>query len=254
MFISKSKRSAISSVGYGVGISFLVFTLLFSYYSPFKSTSLLTYRFSFQNNICFSKSSRNVFSISWHFCHPNSTTSSDSLLQDKETNFTKTGFTNETASNGELDKHSSSFSAPEAGDNSLVQDGESVDATTNNETSSFSVHVVEDKSSAQVQEEEIVNNVTTSISDPQLGDYTSTTAATAIDSIGNATETATTTTNEEQECDIFDGQWVLREDNQPYYPEGSCPYIDKDFDCYINKRPDNDFLKWQWQPKNCNIL
>ncbi|KAI3927375.1 hypothetical protein MKX01_027606, partial [Papaver californicum] len=207
--------------------------------------------------MCFSKSSQNVFSISWHFCHPNSTTtittSSDSLLQDKETNVTKTGFTNEPAFNGELDKHSSSFSAPEAGDNSLVRDGESVDAATNNDTS-ISVPAVGVQSSARVQEEELVNNVTTSTSDPQLGNYTNTSTAAAFDSAGNnVTDTVITTTNEEQECDIFDGQWVLREDNQPYYPEGSCPYIDKDFDCYINKRPDNDFLKWQWKPNGCNI-
>ncbi|XP_026382342.1 protein trichome birefringence-like 2 [Papaver somniferum] len=250
IFISKRKRDVISSVGYGVGISFLVFTLLFSYYSPFKSTSLLTYRSSFQNHICFSKSSQNVFSISWHFCYPNSTATSsdDSLLQDKETNVTKTAFTNETVFNEELDNNSTfpaPAPAPEAGDNSLVRDGESVDTTTNNDTG-ISVPVL------GVHEEELVNNVTASSSDPQLGNYTNTTA---IDSTENVTDTAAiTTANEEQECDIFDGQWVLREDIKPYYPEGSCPYIDKDFDCYLNKRPNNDFLKWQWQPKNCNVL
>ncbi|RZC58604.1 hypothetical protein C5167_005910 [Papaver somniferum] len=165
-----------------------------------------------------------------------------------ETNVTKTGFTNETVFNEELEKNSTfpaPAPAPEAGDNSLIRDGESVDATTNNDTG-ISVPVL------GVHEEELVNNVTASSSDPQLGNYTNTTA---IDSTGNATDITTiTTANEEQECDIFDGQWVLREDIKPYYPEGSCPYIDKDFDCYLNKRPDNDFLKWQWQPKNCNVL
>ncbi|KAI3876471.1 hypothetical protein MKX03_030288, partial [Papaver bracteatum] len=165
-----------------------------------------------------------------------------------ETNVTRTGFTNETVFNEELDKNSTfpaPAPAPEAGDNLLVPDGESVNTTTNNDTS-ISVPVL------GVHEEELVNNITASSSDPQLGNYTNTTA---IDSTGNATDTTTiATANEEQECDIFDGQWVLREDKKPYYPEGSCPYIDKDFDCYRNKRPDNDFLKWQWQPKNCNVL
>ncbi|RZC60894.1 hypothetical protein C5167_022684 [Papaver somniferum] len=157
-------------------------------------------------------------------------------------------FTNETVFNEELDNNSTfpaPAPAPEAGDNSLVRDGESVDTTTNNDTG-ISVPVL------GVHEEELVNNVTASSSDPQLGNYTNTTA---IDSTENVTDTAAiTTANEEQECDIFDGQWVLREDIKPYYPEGSCPYIDKDFDCYLNKRPNNDFLKWQWQPKNCNVL
>ena len=39
-------------------------------------------------------------------------------------------------------------------------------------------------------------------------------------------------------CDIFDGRWV-RDDSKPYYPPGSCPYIDRDFDCQLNGRPDD---------------
>ncbi|XP_059656167.1 protein trichome birefringence-like 2 [Cornus florida] len=54
------------------------------------------------------------------------------------------------------------------------------------------------------------------------------------------------------ECDIFDGRWV-RDDTKPYYPSGSCPYIDRDFDCHLNRRPDDGFLKWKWQPYGCDI-
>ncbi|KAJ0095966.1 hypothetical protein Patl1_16092 [Pistacia atlantica] len=53
-------------------------------------------------------------------------------------------------------------------------------------------------------------------------------------------------------CDIFDGRW-LRDDSKPYYPAGSCPYIDKDFDCHINGRPDDGYVKWKWQPYGCDI-
>ncbi|WOG88749.1 hypothetical protein DCAR_0207984 [Daucus carota subsp. sativus] len=53
-------------------------------------------------------------------------------------------------------------------------------------------------------------------------------------------------------CDIFDGRWV-RDDTKPYYPAGSCPHIDRDFDCYLNKRPDSEFVKWRWQPNGCDI-
>ncbi|XP_015894741.2 protein trichome birefringence-like 2 [Ziziphus jujuba] len=55
-----------------------------------------------------------------------------------------------------------------------------------------------------------------------------------------------------EECDIFDGKWV-RDDSKPYYPQGSCPYIDKDFDCHLNGRPDDGYLKWRWQPNGCDI-
>nr|GEU59634.1 protein trichome birefringence-like 2 [Tanacetum cinerariifolium] len=54
------------------------------------------------------------------------------------------------------------------------------------------------------------------------------------------------------ECDIFDGRWV-RDDTKPYYPAGSCPYIDRDFDCHLNKRPDDGYVKWKWQPFGCDI-
>ncbi|XP_065875114.1 protein trichome birefringence-like 2 [Euphorbia lathyris] len=55
-----------------------------------------------------------------------------------------------------------------------------------------------------------------------------------------------------ENCDIFDGRWV-RDESKPYYPAGSCPHIDRDFDCHLNRRPDDGFLKWKWQPNRCNI-
>lgn len=53
-------------------------------------------------------------------------------------------------------------------------------------------------------------------------------------------------------CDIFDGNWV-RDDSKPYYPAGSCPYIDRDFNCHLNGRPDEEFVKWRWKPNGCDI-
>ncbi|KAG8366092.1 hypothetical protein BUALT_Bualt17G0040000 [Buddleja alternifolia] len=55
-----------------------------------------------------------------------------------------------------------------------------------------------------------------------------------------------------KECDIYNGRWV-RDDTKPYYPPGSCPYIDRDFDCHLNGRPDNEYVKWRWQPYDCDI-
>ncbi|TKY69890.1 trichome birefringence 2 [Spatholobus suberectus] len=54
------------------------------------------------------------------------------------------------------------------------------------------------------------------------------------------------------ECDIFDGRWV-RDESKPYYPLGSCPHIDRDFDCHLNGRPDSEYVKWKWQPNGCDI-
>ncbi|CAA0833710.1 Protein trichome birefringence-like 2 [Striga hermonthica] len=53
-------------------------------------------------------------------------------------------------------------------------------------------------------------------------------------------------------CDVFDGRWV-RDDTMPYYPPGSCPYIDRDFDCHANGRPDDEYVRWRWQPYDCEI-
>ncbi|PKA55169.1 hypothetical protein AXF42_Ash003806 [Apostasia shenzhenica] len=53
-------------------------------------------------------------------------------------------------------------------------------------------------------------------------------------------------------CDVFDGRWV-KDSTKPYYPPGSCPYVDIDFDCYKNGRPDDEFLRWRWQPYDCDI-
>ncbi|XP_020600064.1 protein trichome birefringence-like 2 isoform X1 [Phalaenopsis equestris] len=56
----------------------------------------------------------------------------------------------------------------------------------------------------------------------------------------------------QKKCDIFDGKWV-RDSTKPYYAPGSCPYIDIDFDCYKNGRPDDEFLRWRWKPHGCDI-
>ncbi|XP_054810485.1 protein trichome birefringence-like 2 [Prosopis cineraria] len=55
-----------------------------------------------------------------------------------------------------------------------------------------------------------------------------------------------------KDCDIFDGKWV-RDDSKPLYPLGSCPHIDKSFDCHLHGRPDTDYVKWRWQPNGCDI-
>ncbi|KAI3850011.1 hypothetical protein MKX03_015356 [Papaver bracteatum] len=62
------------------------------------------------------------------------------------------------------------------------------------------------------------------------------------------------------DCNIYKGEWVRPVNGRkPFYPPGSCPYIERNpFSCYKNGRPDDAYLKWQWQwqshPENagCN--
>uniref|UniRef100_A0A0E0KSL8 Uncharacterized protein n=1 Tax=Oryza punctata TaxID=4537 RepID=A0A0E0KSL8_ORYPU len=56
-------------------------------------------------------------------------------------------------------------------------------------------------------------------------------------------------------CDVFSGGWVRDDDEggYPFYPPGSCPHIDDDFNCHKNGRADTGFLRWRWQPHGCDI-
>ncbi|KAG8383806.1 hypothetical protein BUALT_Bualt04G0052100 [Buddleja alternifolia] len=53
-------------------------------------------------------------------------------------------------------------------------------------------------------------------------------------------------------CDLFDGLWVL-DDSYPLYNASECPFVEQGFNCFANGRMDEDYLKWRWKPKNCDI-
>lgn len=54
------------------------------------------------------------------------------------------------------------------------------------------------------------------------------------------------------ECDIFDGNWVT--DNEyPLYNASDCPFVEQGFNCLGNGRREEDYLKWRWKPKLCDI-
>lgn len=55
-----------------------------------------------------------------------------------------------------------------------------------------------------------------------------------------------------RECDVTKGKWVYDE-TYPLYTDSSCPYIDEGFDCAGNGRLDKNYMKWRWQPQDCDI-
>ncbi|RID63917.1 hypothetical protein BRARA_E02879 [Brassica rapa] len=53
-------------------------------------------------------------------------------------------------------------------------------------------------------------------------------------------------------CEFYEGEWV-KDDSYPLYKPGSCNLIDEQFTCVSNGRPDVEFQKLKWKPKQCTL-
>lgn len=53
------------------------------------------------------------------------------------------------------------------------------------------------------------------------------------------------------ECSVAHGRWVFNSSLRPLYSDRTCPYIDRQFSCVKNGRPDSDYRRWEWQPDDC---
>ncbi|KAI8559738.1 hypothetical protein RHMOL_Rhmol04G0197700 [Rhododendron molle] len=53
------------------------------------------------------------------------------------------------------------------------------------------------------------------------------------------------------ECGVAQGRWVFNSSLKPLYSDTTCPYIDRQFSCVKNGRPDSDYRHWEWQPDDC---
>ncbi|KAH9602123.1 hypothetical protein KSS87_020996 [Heliosperma pusillum] len=57
----------------------------------------------------------------------------------------------------------------------------------------------------------------------------------------------------EKECNIFEGKWVYKAEEERRYDTSTCPFLEEKMSCQKNGRPDFEYEKWRWEANNCDI-
>ncbi|XP_021842520.1 protein trichome birefringence-like 36 [Spinacia oleracea] len=66
-------------------------------------------------------------------------------------------------------------------------------------------------------------------------------------------EKAINNTSDPKKCNMFDGRWVYKPDENPYYDSNTCPFVEEKMSCRKNGRPDFEYERWRWEANHCDI-